>query len=314
MRVQQDVVPPGQALEIWTVLRLLWARRWRVMLTTIVVTAMSVVVAQSMTPVYRATTIVAPVRIGQNSLDSGLGQLGGLAALAGIGIDSGAAVTEESLAVVKSRRFTEDFIREEGLLQELFSDQRRGLIAKILDLDQNPTLAGAYKYFDETVRTIVQDRRTGLIQIHIVWDDPEIAERWANRLVAQLNAEMRRREISATAAAMAYLEKELETTSVIDTRQAITRLMEGQISQAMIANVTEEYSFRVIDPAMAPDVDDPISPNKVLLVALGLVLGGMLGCMLALFDPRKVRINQADESDSRSANVGMQDDSDDVIS
>lgn len=298
MRVQQDVASPGEALEIWTMLRLLWARRWRVILTTIVVTAISVVIAQSMTPVYRATTIVVPVSIGQNPLDSGLGQLGGLAALAGIGIDSEAARTEESLAVLRSRRFTEDFIRAEGLMEELYSDRRRGIVATILDLEQNPTLIDAYKYFDEEVRTIIQDRRTGLIQIHIVWDDPMTAERWANRLVAQFNAEMRRREISATAAAMAYLEKELGTTSVIDTRQAITRLMEGQISQAMIANVTEEYSLRVIDPAMAPDVEDPISPNKVLLAALGLVLGGMLGCMLALFDPRKLKIDHGDTSDS----------------
>jgi uncharacterized protein involved in exopolysaccharide biosynthesis len=55
----------------------------------------------------------------------------------------------------------------------------------------------------------------------------------------------------------------------------------------MLANVTEEYALRVIDRAMAPDRDDPIRPNKILLVVLGFLLGSTIGCAWALFSTRR---------------------------
>jgi uncharacterized protein involved in exopolysaccharide biosynthesis len=43
----------------------------------------------------------------------------------------------------------------------------------------------------------------------------------------------------------------------------------------MLANVREEYAFRVVDPASVPDADKYVWPRRALILALGLVVSGM---------------------------------------
>jgi uncharacterized protein involved in exopolysaccharide biosynthesis len=113
--------------------------------------------------------------------------------------------------------------------------------------------------------------------VSVEWRDPVLAADWVNDLVGRLNAEMRSRAIAATEASVGYLEKELATTSTIETKQAIARLMEAQINQKMLANVTQEYAFRIVDRALPPDPKDVVWPNKLLLVALGPIVGLIVG-------------------------------------
>jgi uncharacterized protein involved in exopolysaccharide biosynthesis len=190
--------------------------------------------------------------------------------LAGIDFGSSGTNVEESLAVLRSREFTEAFIREENLLPVLFGGRQFG--------GKDPTLARAYRYFDGEIRAIGRDTRSGLITVQIEWRDPVLAASWANALVARLNAEMRARAIAKTNAAVGFLEKELAATTIVDTRAAISRLMEAQINQRMLANVTQEYALRVVDRAIPPDEDDPVRPRRLFLA----VISGAVGLLLAV--------------------------------
>jgi len=261
----------------------LWAGRWWIVACMLVCTAALTAVAFLTTPVYRAATVVVaagPERSGMGALSSALGQLGGLASLAGIDMNPGASQAEESLAVLRSREFTEGFIRDHKLMPELFpkrwdANARRWKGPK----EDWPTLAQGFKYFDQKVRKVTQDRKTQLITVSIEWRDRVKAAEWANALVARLNAEMRARAIAKTNASVGFLERELAATSEIDTRQAINRLMEAQINQRMLANVTEEYALRVVDKALPADPKDPVKPKKLVLMGLGPILGMLLGAV-----------------------------------
>jgi uncharacterized protein involved in exopolysaccharide biosynthesis len=135
------------------------------------------------------------------------------------------------------------------------------------------------------VRTVTHDKKTDLVTVAIEWPDAAAAARMANELIARLNAEMRERAIVRTNAAVGYLQKELEATTAVDTRAAISRLMEAQINQRMYANVTQEYSLRVIDRAMPSDPKDVARPKKLMLLALGVTLGFALGALGVLAAP-----------------------------
>jgi capsular polysaccharide biosynthesis protein len=74
-----------------------------------------------------------------------------------------------------------------------------------------------------------------------------------------------------------YLESELATTTVVDTRIAVSRLLEAQIKQRMTAKVTREYALRIVDGGIIPDADDPVRPKKVQMFLLGPVIGLVLG-------------------------------------
>jgi uncharacterized protein involved in exopolysaccharide biosynthesis len=256
----------------------LWACRWWMVGCTVVVTFLITATAFMMTPVYQVTAVMVPTSAERDNLGgalgSALGSVGGLASLAGIGLGSGDSVTQEALAVLRSRQFTEQFIKDLNLMPRLFADLwDQGKEAWLAEVKKPPTPARAFKYFDTRIRTVTHDKKTGLVKLQIEWTDPQEAAAWANELVKRLNEEMRARAIEKSEASTVFLEKELADTSMVETRQAINRLMEGQIKQRMLANVTHEYVFRVVDRALPPDKDDPIRPKKLLLIAAGPIVG-----------------------------------------
>ena len=266
----------------------LWRRRWWIIASIVFFTAIFVAYALMSKPVYRAAAIVIPTSSERGNLSRSLGgalsQLGGIASLAGINLNNADTTTEEALAVLESRQFTERFIVDLNLMPVLFEsawDAKNGRWRTDNEEDQ-PTLAKGAAYFSSSILRIARDRQRGLVTVQIDWFDREEAARWANELVARLNEEMRARAIQKTDASLRFLESEFASTGLVGTREAIGRLIESQISERMLANVTHEFAFRVVDAALPPDKDDPIRPNKLILFAVGPILGLVFGLLTAL--------------------------------
>jgi len=235
------------------------------------------------TPVYRAKVLVAPVVESDNGsrFSSQLGEFGGIAALAGVNLERGSR-KNEAIATLKSRIFTEQFIREEKLLPVLFhklwdEDKQRWNVTDTADI---PTLGDAWELFNKEVRRVYEDRKTGLVVLSIEWEDPREAARWANELVRRVNAMLRKKAAAESENAIGYLREQLRQTSVVELRQVVNWLIESEMKEIILANITEEYAFRTIDPAVAPD--EAFKPILVLMVVFGIVSGAVLGIMLAL--------------------------------
>jgi len=244
----------------------------------------ALVVAVVLPPVYRAEVIVLPVSPeAAGSLVSGLAsQLGVLGSLAGLDA-AGNSMKEEALATLQSRAFTEEFIVERNLLPRLYyKDWNAQKLAWNLDDKEIPSLWEAKRLFDEEVRSVTENRRSGLVTVAIEWIDPQEAADWANDLVRRANSRMRHEAVQEAQKSLVYLNRELEQTSVLEVREAVFRLIESQTHRIMIANVREDYAFKVIDPAKAPDVDGYIRPRRALIVAGGALLAVFLGLAIVL--------------------------------
>ena len=265
----------------------LWARRLWIAGGTTLVALLAAGAAFLMNPTYRASTVLVAADSDRSSLGgalgSALGSLGGLAALADIGIGSTGAATEEALAVLRSRQFADEFIADRRLIPIIYapnwdSDARRW---KVQPGDQ-PTAAKAFKFFDRKIRSVTQDKKTGLVTLQIDWKDPKLAAAWANELVQRLNVEMKRRALAQADASIGYLEKELASTNVLESRSAINRLIETQINRRMVANVSEQFAFRVVDRAVPADFDDMVRPKKLVMILSGGCLGLLMSSVLVL--------------------------------
>jgi capsular polysaccharide biosynthesis protein len=279
-----------ETIDLRALMCLFWARRLWITISVTLSVVVFAFAAFHITPEYRAKVVLVPASAERknvsSSLNSALSQLGGLASLAGISVGSSDAETEEALAVLRSRQFTGDFISDQQLLPELFRNRWNPSTQQWkADGKPAPTLGKGYEYFDKRIRSIVQDRKTGLVTVQVDWKDRNEAAAWANELVERLNAEMRARAIAKADAALGYLEKEQATTIQVPTRDAISRLIEAEIRQRMLADVTREYAFSVVDRALAPDADDPVRPNKPLLIIVGLVVGLVIGTLGAVIAP-----------------------------
>jgi uncharacterized protein involved in exopolysaccharide biosynthesis len=276
-------------------------RRWLLAGTLFVFTAAGVLLALTIRPVYRATTLLAAAAVDrqQSGVASMLGQLGGLAAAAGIQVQEGDRATQEALAVLQSREFTERFFSSSNALVEFFPTKWDRAAGR---WKEPPSVARAYRRFDRDVRRVTESRKTGLITLQVDWTDRNIAGAWANALVRQLNAEMRARAMAEADKSLAFLEKERARTGVVEIQAAINRLIEAQIKQRMLASVNEDYAFRVVDRATPPDLDDPVRPNKLAYAIGGLLLGVFVGVALVLLldDPPLRDGSATDNTNQRS--------------
>ncbi len=236
-------------------------------------------------PIYRVSvTMMSNSEDDALSLNSLAGQFGGIASIAGLDIASAGNDREAAIATLRSRAFTESFIDERQLLPVLFDDlwdsSLEGWITK--QGDEPPSLRDGYRVFDKRVRFIEDDFRTGLIRLVVEWSDPELAAEWANEMVKGVNETIRQDAIRQARSNIEYLDRELQNTNVIELRNAIFRLMEVQIQKAMMANVRENFAFEIIDPAVVPDPEEYVRPNRALIIGIGALFGPIFGIFAAL--------------------------------
>jgi len=249
-------------LELW---RGVWDGRYLIIALTGVLTLIAVAYALLATEWYRASTLLAPVD-NQSLADVG-GQLGGLAALAGIQIGGGGRSSDEALAVLNSREFAREFITELEL-QQLFLDAD----------DDQADIRDAVRFFHESVLRVSEDRDSGHVTLGVEWTDPIIASEWANTLVSRLNEEMSERASTSAQANINFLRSEMTSNNVVALEQSISRIMEAEMQKLMLARGNDEYSFRIIDHAEPPRVRS--RPKRTLVVASVFVVSGMLSLLV----------------------------------
>jgi hypothetical protein len=237
-----------------------------------------------MTPQYRAEVLLAPV----SDLDEDAGymsriaEFGDLAALTGIRLGRKDR-KDESIATLLSRQFTDRFIRERKLTRILFAavwdNERQRWKARRWGKTA-PTSRESFERFDEQVRHIHEDRRTGLVTLAVDWQDPVLAAEWANGLVADVNATLRQQAVDRSSASIAYLQEQLAGTSVVELQQVLHRLIELEMKKIILARVNREYAFKVIDPAVVPE--ETIRPRTAMMVLLGTTAGLILAVIVVL--------------------------------
>lgn len=235
-------------------------------------------------PVYRSEVRVSLVidldKVGGAALG---GALGGLASLAGIQTQT-SSERAESLGVLASRSFGEEFLITEDLMPGLFPDRWDDAAEKWIPRrgKEVPSIREAFKAFSRRVRSIEEDKQTGLILVGMYWSDPVRAAELANRYVALANTTLRDRAIEEAKASLAFLDVELSNTQSIAVRESIFRLVEQQTKKIMLANVRRDYVFKVIDPAVASDGDDLARPRRLLMASVGAMLGLAFGILVGI--------------------------------
>jgi uncharacterized protein involved in exopolysaccharide biosynthesis len=276
----RDAPYADDAIFLPQLFRMLRRYKWTVALTTFLCVAVAVAAAFLMRPVYRGEVVFAPA--GQEA-EGGLaglsGQLGSLASFAGLDAGTG-QLKDQALAILQSRAFTQEIIERENLLPLLFEDRWDAANSTWLPDADEPTLGDAFELFED-IRKVSEDRITGIITLAIDWRDRELAARWANLLVSEINNRVRREAISEAEESIGYLQDELGRTSTVELRQALYGMLETQLNRIMVANVKVEYVFDVIDPAVVPDEDKFVAPRRALILILGVSFGVLLGLAIA---------------------------------
>lgn len=277
----------------------IWQRKWIIAAVTSVFTVAAVFYALSLPNIYKSEALLAPV-----SEDAGLkipGQLGGLAALAGVNLGGlgGGDKTGLALEIIKSREFLGRFIQQHDLFIPVMAaegwdraDNRLVINDEIYDVNTKqwvrevkppfqpkPSLLEVHEDFLKLF-VASQDKTSGMVKISVEHYSPYLAKTWVDQLVKAINDEMRERELTEAQRSIAYLNSQIEQTSIADVRTMLYSLIEEQTKTVMLANVREEYVFKTVDPAVVAEKKS--KPKRALIVILAFMLGSLLSIMFIL--------------------------------
>jgi uncharacterized protein involved in exopolysaccharide biosynthesis len=255
-------------IDVASLFWIIWDQKYLVLAFSLVCGVIATILALRAAPLYRAQVIVTQVRdTGMNSGGSLMGQLGGLASIAGLNLNSNGQEAERS-AVIGSRGLIDAFVRRYELTPLINGKHKF----------QNPVWF-AVERFRKSVINLQEEKLKGTITITIDWTDPVVAAHWANDFVALANELLRARAIQESTRNIEYLNKQLPQTNAVEIQKAIYSLIEAETKSLMLANGRIEYAFTIVDPAVPPEVR--FSPRRTLMVLTGLFIGGFVGSIVA---------------------------------
>ena len=110
--------------------------------------------------------------------------------------------------------------------------------------------------------------------------DPVMAAKMTNYFLTTLNDHMTSEAKRVARINMKYLEQQIDRTADPFIKQNIYALIAQQIETSMLAEVKENFAFKIIDPPKEPD--QKIKPKRASMVMLSFVVSLFLG-IFALF-------------------------------
>lgn len=269
--------------------RAIVAGRWLILGTAAAVAILVGLRAIIVTPVYAAEAVVSIAEDPQSGLGGLFGGRAGGALASIVGIAGGGDNKRaESIALLTSRMLTREFIRQHDLMPVLFADrwdqQKRSWR---VDKSPPPTENVAIDYWLKHVLKVVDDRKTGLIEISTEWRDRQQAAAWVNGLIDLANEQSRRLAIEESRRSIEFLQNEMQQTSNVQVRAGIGGLLEASLNRITLANAQRQFALKVVDAAIAPDEGAYAKPRPVIEVILGAVFGVFLGCAIAVWRRRR---------------------------
>jgi uncharacterized protein involved in exopolysaccharide biosynthesis len=281
----------------------IWHGKWLIIAITAVFAIGSVIFAINQPNIYKSEALLAPAdsEQGGGGLGALAGQFGGLASMAGINLSGGGGVdkTQMAIEVMKSRQFASSFIQSHNILPNLMAAKKWNLADNSISYDEDlyqaaeskwvreveppykpePSMQEAYKEFSKII-AVNAAKDTGMVNVSVEHLSPQVAQQWVNWLVADINNEMKQRDVAEANRSKAFLQTQIQQTNVADIRTILYKLIEEQTKTIMFAEVRDEYVFKTIDPAFVPE--EKAKPKRGLICVLGTMLGGMLAVMLVL--------------------------------
>lgn len=266
----QNQQAPIDEIDLVQISKIIWQGKWIVLGLTLFFALGSIIYAKSLPNIYRSEALLSPITEKKDGM-GGLSQLGGLASLAGVNIGSNSGVDKATLAIetLKSRDFLSKFIKTHDLIKILFENE-----------NTEPTIQKACEKLQSMI-SIVSDNKTKMIRIAIEHESPEIARDWVTKLIAEINTNMKQRDLEEAKKSIEYLNNQIAQTNLADIKTILFQLIEEQTKTMMLVNVREEYIFKTVDPAIAPE--QKFKPKRSVICIIGTLLGFALAVSWLLF-------------------------------
>lgn len=247
-------------------------------------TGLAALVISLMLPnIYRSEATIIPRQQEKSATSSALSALGALSGMAGemVGLGGGGDLDKFEV-VLKSRELARRIVEKYKLMPELFEDAWDPLKKKWKE-NPAPTLQDAYKLITKKMLAIARDRKTDVLTIKFDHEDPRFAKIMADHYLTELSESLRKETLKDAAENKRFLQEQLEQTSDPLLKVKISELLAKEIEKETFARAQKYYSFIVLDPPIAPDMDKKVKPKRALICILSVTVAGFFAIFVAFF-------------------------------
>jgi LPS O-antigen subunit length determinant protein (WzzB/FepE family) len=249
---------------------------------------------------YKAYALLSPKEGSESNQTSSLGSL---AKFAGIKTSTDQiSKTDEAIARILSFDFFMEFIEAEGVLENLIAVKGWSKSSNTIIYDDSIINQGKWnlesKYFTDNkfsylkayddyldAISIYQDNESGFIHFSFSSRVPNLAQEFATNILYSIDTIMRDADRLEAKEAISFLEDQLKQTSLNEIKLNITELLKVHLQDAMMTEVSDNYVFKIIDSPRLPEKKS--EPQRIIYLALGMVLGMVLGFFTILFKSNK---------------------------
>ena len=250
--------------------RAVWSHKRLILGVVAVAVAVAIVVSLLITPVYEARAVIAPAARPSESA----GSMGMSAIASQFGISPPSSPNAwEIMNLLRSDILKERTIRKHDLLPILLAE--RSMRGKS---EEQKMWAGIRRLREAL--SVAFNQRENSIRVAITFKDPRTAADLLMFTLSELTDHMSSEARRVAEANKKYLETEIERTADPFIRTKIYSMIAQQIEASLLAEVKENFGYKLLDPPRVPDRKK--SPKRGLIVMISFVASLGLGIFIAL--------------------------------
>ena len=136
-------------------------------------------------------------------------------------------------------------------------------------LIKKPTVQQSHGYFLDLYT--LESKDDGTLSFKVNHFSPYIAKLLLEKILENLNRNIGQSDITKTKMAIDFLLERRSETNLVGMREVIAKMIEEQTKVLMLANISNDYVFSIIDPAVISE--SPSGPNRKIINLFGLILG-----------------------------------------
>ena len=297
-KLSEVAIPPTDAISI---LVLVWQRKWIVAACVAMAFFAGIFYLRNSTPIYTIELRVTAASSSSNSIGSRLGNLGGLAAAAGLGIgtSSNAEPFDLYLEALTSRGVADKLAADRRVMTKIFSrewdDRRQTWVAPPLTMAQTvksvlgigekawrPPDGARLRDYLQRELVIIKSAKSPVTAIGYDARDPDFGIYLLTRIDEYADLQVRTRALQQARDYQAYLASVLPGVLIADARRSLANSLVQQYEAIMMAQSSLSYAAVALSAPQASV--GPTKPKTIIVIALSLLLGLVAGLVIALVD------------------------------
>lgn len=276
----------------------LWKDRKLIILITTIFAIGSVVYALSLTNYYKSESLLTTR---SNTSTQGLTQIGSVAAMAGLSVQSTSDdKASQTIELIQSRMFVRHLLTFENILPSIMAVKSYNTGSKKLLFDEDiydpetktwkiksedgqsvkPSYLKAHREYMQNIISISRDKLTGFIKIEVEHISPVFAKEFLDLIIREANEILRKKDMEESKQGLEYLASELTQTPFIEIKESINTLIEAQLEKQMMTQINKDYVLIRIEPPFIPDKKS--RPVRSFICIVGTAFGGFLSLCIAL--------------------------------